>query len=132
MGDLAREQFKEIVYDLLSDDDSNFRANMIIDAADEYAEYAAKEALKGNDTNVPTNSALDHIHNVVKDDAYKRGYKDGRKDAIPLEWIESYIETCNMFQLRVSVPVSKIISAMVKTWEQENPRAKRGEEDGNN
>lgn len=38
MDDLMREQFKEIVHDLLSDDDSGFRANMIIDAADEYAE----------------------------------------------------------------------------------------------
>ena len=51
--------------------------------------------------------------------------------AIPLDWIRGYIEMCNMFQLRVSVPASKIISAMVKTWEQENPRAKRGEADGN-
>lgn len=40
MNDLMLEQFKEIVYDLLSEDDSNFRANMIIDAADEYAESA--------------------------------------------------------------------------------------------
>lgn len=41
MDDLMREQFKEIVHDLLSDDDSGFRANMIIDAADEYAESMA-------------------------------------------------------------------------------------------
>ena len=53
------------------------------------------------------------------------------RNAIPLEWIESYIETCNMIQLRVNVPASKIISVMVKTWRQENHRAKRGEADGN-
>ena len=41
MDDLMREQFKEIVHDLLSDDDSGFRANMIINAADEYAESMA-------------------------------------------------------------------------------------------
>jgi len=38
------------------------------------------EAL-GKGTNVPTNSALDHIHNVVRDDAYRRGYEQGKADA---------------------------------------------------
>lgn len=33
----AREDFMHIVYDELSDDEDNFRANRIIDAADEYA-----------------------------------------------------------------------------------------------
>lgn len=45
--------------------------------------------------------------------------------AIPLDWIRGYIETCDMFQLRVNVPASKIISVMVNTWKQENPGAKR-------
>ena len=40
----------------------------------------AVEALEGKDI-VPTNSALDHIHNVVRDDAYRRGYEQGKKDA---------------------------------------------------
>ena len=40
------------------------------------------KALDGKDTNVPTNSALDHIHNVVKDDAYRRGYKQAKEDCI--------------------------------------------------
>jgi hypothetical protein len=52
--------------------------------------------------------------------------------AIPLDWIRGYIETCDMFQLRVNVPASKIISVMVKTWKQENPGVKRGGTDGNN
>jgi hypothetical protein len=39
----------------------------------------------GKDTNVPTKSALDHIHNVVRDDAYRRGYEQGKADAI--KWI---------------------------------------------
>jgi hypothetical protein len=52
--------------------------------------------------------------------------------AIPLDWIRGYIEMCDMIQLRVNVPASKIISVMVNTWKQENPGAKRGEPDGNN
>jgi hypothetical protein len=52
--------------------------------------------------------------------------------AIPLEWIKSYIETCNLFDLRINVSASKVISVMIKTWEQENLGAKRGETDGNN
>jgi hypothetical protein len=28
-----------------------------------------------------SNSALDHIHNVVRDDAYRRGYEQGKADA---------------------------------------------------
>jgi hypothetical protein len=45
----------------------------------------AIKALEGKDTNVPSNSALDHIHNVVRDDAYRRGYEQGKADAI--KWI---------------------------------------------
>jgi hypothetical protein len=52
--------------------------------------------------------------------------------AITLDWIRGYIETCDMFQLRVNVPASRIISVMVNTWKQENPGAKRGETDADN
>lgn len=38
MDDLMRDKFMELVYDLLSDDEDNIRANMIINCADEYAE----------------------------------------------------------------------------------------------
>lgn len=34
----------------------------------------------GKDTNVPSKSALDHIHNVVAENEYKRGYEQGFKD----------------------------------------------------
>ena len=53
-------------------------------------------------------------------------------EAIPVDWIRGYIEMCDMIQLRVNVPASKIISVMVNTWKQENPGEKRGEPDGNN
>ena len=53
-------------------------------------------------------------------------------DAIPLDWIRGYIETCDMFQLCVNVPASKIISVMVNTWKRENPGAKRGGTDAVN
>lgn len=39
---------------------------------------------------VPT--ALDHIHNVVRDDAYRRGYEQGKADAAP-KWIPVTPET---------------------------------------
>lgn len=45
----------------------------------------AIEAL-GKDINVPSKSALDHIHNVVMDDAYRRGYRDGKDTNVPT-WI---------------------------------------------
>jgi hypothetical protein len=48
--------------------------------------------------------------------------------AIPLDWIRGYIEMCDMIQLRVNVPASKVIKTMVKIWEQENPGAKKGEQ----
>ena len=80
MNDLWRERFKETVYDLLSDDDSNFWANMIIDAADEYAEDAVKEALIDKDIDAPSKSALDHIHNVVAENAFNKGYDAGYKE----------------------------------------------------
>ena len=38
MDELMRDRFMELVYDLLRDDDSNQRANAIINCADEYAE----------------------------------------------------------------------------------------------
>jgi len=54
------------------------------------------EAL-GKDIDVPTNSALDHIHNVVRDDAYKRGYEQGKADAVPAVSVNS-----NTFMIDVS------------------------------
>jgi hypothetical protein len=123
------------------------------------AMVTAVEVLEGKDTNVPTNSALDHIHNVVaenerkrgyeqakaeydhklteiksriKDHYYNKGYEQGKADAkaeaIPLAWIKGYIVTCDLFDLRVIVPASKVIKTMVKIWEQENPGAKKGEQ----
>lgn len=54
--------------------------------SDEEKELALKlaiAALEGKDTDVPANSALDHIHNVVMDDAYKRGYEQGKAEKAP-------------------------------------------------
>lgn len=56
----------------------------------------AIEAL-GKDINVPSKSALDHIHNVVKDDAYKRGCEQGKADAVPAVSVNS-----NTFMIDVS------------------------------
>ena len=50
--------------------------------------------------------------------------------AIPLAWIESYIKTCELFDLRVNVPAEKVIKTMVKIWEQENPDGKKGGDNG--
>jgi hypothetical protein len=40
----------------------------------------------GKDINVPSNSALDHIHNVVAEREYQRGYEQGKADTAP-KWI---------------------------------------------
>ena len=34
-------------------------------------------------------SALDHIHNVVSDESYKKGYADGQKNSIPIDWLKA-------------------------------------------
>lgn len=50
--------------------------------------------------------------------------------AIPLEWIESYIKTCEIFDLRANVPAENVIKTMVKIWEQENRWKRRGGDNG--
>ena len=40
----------------------------------------AISALEGKDTNVPANSALDHIHNVVAEREYQRGYEQAKAE----------------------------------------------------
>lgn len=86
------------------------------------------------DIDAPSKSALDHIHNVVRDDAYKRGYEQGKAEKgpeIPLAWIESYIQTCEIFDLRANgIPAGKIIKTMVKIWGQENPGGRKGGDNG--
>jgi hypothetical protein len=57
---------------------------------------------------------------------------DAKAEAIPLAWIKGYIVTCDLFDLRVIVPASKVIKTMVKIWEQENPGAKKGGTDAVN
>lgn len=51
--------------------------------------------------------------------------------AIPLAWIDYYITTCQIFDLRANgVPAEKIIKTMVKIWERENPGGKKGGDNG--
>lgn len=45
----VREIFMTVVYDELSDDSDNCRANRIIDAADEYVEEVMRLEREGND-----------------------------------------------------------------------------------
>lgn len=65
-----------------------------------------------------------------------KAYKDQLENlppapAIPLAWIESYIQTCEIFDLRANgIPVGKIIKTMVKIWEQENPGGRKGGDNG--
>ena len=68
--------------------------------------------------NISTNSALDHIHNVVRDDAYRRGYEQGKKDAkveaISVDWIESYLSDCEEWSIAYYV-----IKQMLYKWRKE-------------
>ena len=74
----------------------------------------------------------DRVHKGTPGGARKLMEEAEDVPAIPLDWIRGYIEMCDMIQLRVNVPASKIISVMVNMWKQENPGTKRGEADGNN
>ena len=71
---MNRREFTSIVYDELALDPNNRRANRIIDAADE---YAAGQAVRGPERG---STALDHIHMVVKDEAYQRGYEQAKAE----------------------------------------------------
>lgn len=79
----------------------------------------------GPDTNVASNSALDHIHNVVRDDAYRRGYEQGKKDAkaeaIPISWIKAYAEWLEIIPAPFAVIDAKSIRAMLTKWKT-NPK----------
>lgn len=66
------------------------------DVQDEEAVEMAITAF-AKDIDAPNKSALDHIHNVVRDDAYKRGYEQGKKDAAPAVSVNS-----NTFMIDVS------------------------------
>lgn len=48
--DEVREKFMTVVYDELSDDSDNCRANRIIDAADEYVEEIMRLGRESNET----------------------------------------------------------------------------------
>lgn len=43
---MTREEFMDYVYELLSSDQDNIRANLIIEAADEYAENYLETQMK--------------------------------------------------------------------------------------
>lgn len=43
---MTREEFMDYVYELLSEDSDNIRANLIINAADEYAENYLETQMK--------------------------------------------------------------------------------------
>ena len=43
---MTRNEFMDLVYDELSNDSDNYRANRIIDAADEYANEAERNRRK--------------------------------------------------------------------------------------
>ena len=71
------------------------------------------------DIDVPSKSALDHIHNVVKDDAYKRGYEQGKKEAIPVDWLDSYITNHSHGEIVFESIGMMYIRAMIEQWRKE-------------
>ena len=64
-------------------------------------------------------ASYDKVHQGPPGGARKLMVEAEPVDAIPVEWINSYIEICNLLDLRVNVPASKIISVMINTWRQE-------------
>ena len=59
-------------------------------------------------------TALDHIHNVVAKNEYKRGYEQGKADAISITWIESYLSDCAAGSI-----VYYVIKQMLYKWREE-------------
>ena len=86
------------------------------------ATQKAFEALD-KDINVPSKSALDHIHNVVRDDAYRRGYEQGKADAkaeaIPVDWIEAEIKKLRDMDNGFASLSAGQIEAMLNKWRKE-------------
>lgn len=99
-------------------------------------------ALEGKDTNVHTSSALGHIHNVVAEREYQRGYeqakeeydhklteirsrikdhycKQGKKDAIPVDWIEAEIKKLRAMNFELAAMTAGQIEAMLNKWRKE-------------
>ena len=101
----------------------------LMQKADEWGMVYGKQFLieaqraweEGKDTNVPSKSALDHIHSVVKDDAYKRGYEQGKADAAP-KWIPVTPETLPEEGHDVLITKEPL---KIKGYEHEVIRAKR-------
>ena len=90
------------------------------------------KSLPAVQTEITHEQAIDYLNKTgwmqTHDKILTESKADAKAEAIPLAWIKGYIVTCDLFDLRVIVPASKVIKTMVKIWEQENPRAKEGEQ----
>ena len=82
MIDEAREKFMTVVYDELSDDSDNCRANRIIDAADEYVEERRESNKRVYDKLKVERAMFDDSRFLLSN--YEAGYDDGIKKAIDI------------------------------------------------
>jgi hypothetical protein len=103
---------------------------------DGIAVHEAIELLEKLEPLTDNEQAIDYLHKTGwlqnHDRILTESKADAKAEAIPLAWIKGYIVTCDLFDLRVIVPASKVIKTMVKIWEQENPGAKKGGTDAVN
>jgi len=60
-------------------------------------------------------TALDHIHNVVKDDAYRRGYEQGKADANHSEIPDSWIPVTEKMPESADCPMDCLVTRKIKT-----------------
>ena len=79
------------------------------------AMVTAVEVLEGKDTNVPTNSALDHIHNVVAEREYQRGYEQGKAETNCPEIPDSWIPVTERMPESADCPMDCLVTRKSKT-----------------
>jgi hypothetical protein len=111
-------------------------APFVMSLDDGIAVHEAIELLEKLEPLTDNEQAIDYLHKTGwlqnHDRILTESKADAKAEAIPLAWIKGYIVTCDLFDLRVIVPASKVIKTMVKIWEQENPGVKRGGTDAVN
>ena len=137
---MDRDEFMELVYETFADEPDNVLANGIIEAADAYVEHEKAQLSSEGTTSdlisrTETVKQLQGVLDVtVPITDYDGGFVDGvevgvstvstmppaqPEPAIPLSWIEKYIEWLKSFDNEFVNLAAAHISVMVKKWRDE-------------
>ena len=133
---MDRNEFMELVYETFADEPDNVLANGIIEAADAYAEHEKAQLSQEGTTfdTISRQAAIDEINHICPvDTEYDCTLLDRvdvrcvlsdlptiqHEPAIPLSWIEKYIEWLKSFDNEFVNLAAAHISVMVKKWRDE-------------